>query len=300
MGNGVIYVNDRMVPADGLHLSALDRGFSLGDGVFETLRVVGGSPFRLGDHYARLHRSAAAVGLAVPFGLEEMRSVVSAVLSANDLRDALVRITLSRGVPEERGLLPPASPAQSFVVQAHAFVGYPEERYQKGSRVVIATVRRNETSPLSYIKSCSYLDSVLARMEAHRRGGDEALLLNTSGWVACGTSSNLFLAFQGSLVTPSLDCGVLDGVTRRTVLDLARGLQVECVERRISLDELRSAEEAFLTNCAIGVMPVVAVDNHPIGQGAPGPLCRKIRSAYTRLLHNDVRPLEGCAAPRHE
>ncbi len=284
MRQRLIYVNGAFLPEQGAHLSALDRGFTLGDGVFETLRAVGGRIFRWDDHLARLHRSAATVGLPLPGSPAELSDAISALLGENRLTDALVRITVSRGVPDERGLMPPSTPTPTLAIQAAPFAGYPEERYRRGFTATISAIRRNEHSPLSYVKSCNYLDSVLARMGAAARGADEALLLNTAGQLACGASSNIFLVSGGTLVTPSLGCGVLDGVTRRTVAEIAADLRLQLFEREIAASEIFLAEELFITNTALGVMPLVAVDGQPIGRGVPGPVASRLRAAYAEIL----------------
>ncbi len=284
MVDRLIYLNGHMLPEGAAHLSALDRGFTLGDGVFETLRAVGGRLFRIDDHLARLQRSVATVGLVVPEGCPMLSEAISSLLAANQLEDALVRITVSRGVPAERGLLPPSSPSPALVIHATPFVGYPSERYQRGFTAAVAAIRRNESSPLSYIKSCNYLEAVLARIEAGRRGTDEAILLNTAGWLACGSSSNLFLVSRGALVTPSLDCGVLEGVTRREVLRRATAEGLEVLEQRLAPRDMFLAEEAFVTNTALGVMPLVAIDGRRVGRGRPGPITLRLKAAYDELL----------------
>jgi branched-chain amino acid aminotransferase len=284
-----IHLNGRLEPERGPHISALDRGFTLGDGVFDTIRVVQGRPFRLAEHLDRLAASAATVGLPLPAGPQELAAAVAELLEANGLSDAIVRITVSRGVPTERGVLPPESPISSLAIVATPFGGYPEERYERGYRAVVSRVRRNPTSPLSRIKSCNYLDSVLAGMEAARQGADEALLLATSGELACGSSSNLFLVLGGTLVTPSLESGVLDGVTRRAVMELARQLGVPCQQRDVLPEEMPTAREVFVTNTALGVMPVVSVDGRAVGPGVPGPLTRRLRRAYEEALLRSAR-----------
>lgn len=284
MDDRLIYLNGHMLPECAAHLSALDRGFTLGDGVFDTLRAVGGRVFRMDDHLARLQRSAATVGLVIPEGGSGLPEAISSLLAANQLDDALVRVTASRGVPAERGLLPPSSPSPTLVIHATPFVGYPRERYQRGFTATVAEIRRNESSPLSYIKSCNYLDAVLARMEAGRRGADEALLLNTAGWLACGSSSNLFLVSRGTLITPSLDCGVLEGVTRRELLRIAAEEGLEVLEQQIAPRDTLLAEEAFVTNTALGVMPLVAIDGRPVGRGRPGPITLQLKAIYDELL----------------
>ncbi len=285
MEGGLIFLNGAMLPERDLHLSALDRGFTLGDGVFDTLRAVTGRVFRLADHLDRLRRAAEALDLPLPLSAAELDRAISDALQANGLEDALIRVTVSRGVPAERGLLPPASPSPTLAIHPQPFSGYPEERYNRGYRAALSSIRRNESSPLSRIKSCNYLDSVLARMEAARRGFDEALMLNCAGHLACGSSSNLFLVFGGSLATPSLDGGVLDGITRRTVIEIAARRGIRCAERSIAPEDLPGASEAFVTNTALGVMPLVAVESEALGHGSPGPITLGLRDDYLRLLH---------------
>lgn len=284
MQGGVVYLNGRLVPSDAPHISVLDRGFTLGDGVFDTLRAVDGRVFRLDDHLRRLRRSAEAVALPVPGGDDALSHAIYSLLEANRLSDALIRVTVSRGVPTDRGLLPPASPSPSLAITATPFQGYPEDWYRRGFTAIISAIRRNETSPLSFIKSCNYLDAVLARLEAGRQGADEALLLNGSGALACGTSCNIFLVSGGALITPSLDCGVMAGITRGTVLEIARELGLDRQERAIRAEELSTAQEAFVTNTALDVMPLLAVDRRPVGRGIPGSITLRLRAAYRDLL----------------
>ncbi len=286
MSVGVIHVNGELVPADQAHVSAMDRGFTLGDGVFDTMRVIGGRAFRLDAHVARLLRAGATIGIGSPLDPSGVEDAVAAVLEANGLTDAVVRITLSRGVQSERGLLPHADASPSLAIVATPFAGYPPEAYERGYHAVISAIRRNETSPLSRIKSCNYLDSVLARQEASAVGAEEALFLNTIGDLACGASSNLFVVRGGAIATPPLESGALDGITRRVVLELAAELGIPYGESPLRLEDLDSAREAFVTNSVAGVMPVVAVDCRPVGRGTPGPITRRLRSAYEELLRS--------------
>jgi branched-chain amino acid aminotransferase len=280
----LIHLNGRLEPERGPHLSALDRGFTLGDGVFDTIRVVRNQPFRLMEHLDRLAASAAILDIPIPAGPPELAAAVAELLEANGLADAVARITASRGVPSDRGVLPPESPAPTLAIVATPFGGYPDERYGRGYRAAVSRIRRNPTSPLSRIKSCNYLDSVLARMEAARHGADEALLLATSGELACGSSSNLFLVLGETLVTPSLESGVLDGITRRAVIELADRAGVPCEQRVVLPEELAAAREAFVTNTALGVMPLVSVEGRDVGSGTPGPFTMQLRQAYEEIL----------------
>ena len=285
MKSRVIYLNGQLVPENERHISALDRGFTLGDGVFDTLRAVNGHIFRLDDHLERLDRAAKTIGLELPVEPSVLTGGIAYLLEANGLADALIRITISRGIPARRGLLPPEIPSPCVAIAATPFVGYPEEWYENGYRAVISKVRRNETSPLSRIKSCNYLDSVLARMEASAQGADEALFLNVSGELVCGTSSNVFIVQDGNLATPHLESGILDGITRRTVLGIAQRLGIHCTQRAVHLDEVCRSQEAFITNTAIGIMPLVALNGYPIGSGVPGPVTQGLRKAYNGVLY---------------
>lgn len=280
MSERMVYVNGEIVPEEAARISALDRGFTLGDGVFDTVRAVEGRVFRLVDHLVRLGSSAGVIGLELPMGPEELSRAVEEVLETNALTRALMRITVSRGAPAERGLMPPANPRPTVAINATPFDGYAEERYALGIGAIISSIRRNESSPLSRIKSCCYLDSVLARLEATERGAEEALFLNTHGDLACGASSNLFLAVDSVLVTPPLESGVLAGITRRVVLELAGRLDMPHEERRVTPEELYRSQEAFVTNTALGVMPLVAVEGRAIGKGAPGSMTIRLRAEY--------------------
>lgn len=284
MSRQMIHVNGALLPAEGVHVSAMDRGFTLGDGVFDTIRVIGGRAFRLEDHLDRLQRSAETIGLDLPGMPSGLGDAIDMVMRANRLAGALVRITVSRGVPPDRGVAAPASQSPTVVIAASSFEGYPEERYSAGYRVVASEIRRNPTSPLSRIKSCNYLDAVLARTAAARLGADEAIMLSTRGEVACATSSNVFLVVAGALVTPSLECGILAGVTRKVVMESAARLGITCTERRVLPEEIGGADEIFLTNTAIGIMPVVSLDEVAVGNEFPGPLTRKLREAYEETL----------------
>lgn len=279
-----VYLDGRLVRESQARVPVTDRGFTLGDGVFETMRAIGGRLFRAGEHFDRLAYSASTLGLELPIDLPEMQRAARALLETNGTAGALVRITITRGVPADRGLLPSGSSPATVVMVATPVPRGPNERSDWGYRAVVSGIRRNETSPLSRIKSCNYLDSVLARMEAARAGAQEAILLNGVGDVACGASSNVFLVEGDLLVTPYLDAGVLAGVTRRTVLELCERAGVRHEERRVGLEELMTADALFVTNTAIGVMPVVTLDGRPIASAATGQVTARLRALYEEVL----------------
>lgn len=263
----MLYLDGAIVAAEQAGLSPLDRGFTLGDGLFETIKVRHGRALRLEAHLARLSEGAAILRLSLPHAPDWLDQAVGAVMAANDLRDAALRLTISRG-PAPRGLLPPVPGTPTVVLTAGTLPPPPGP-----VRAVVArTVRRNAYSPLARCKSLCYLDNVLARIEAEERGGDDALLLNTDGRLAESTIANLFVVgTDGILATPPVSDGALPGVRRGELLR-----SMVALERRLGVADLLAAREAFLCN-ALSIRPLVAVDGVPIGDGRPGPLSERLR-----------------------
>jgi branched-chain amino acid aminotransferase len=279
----ILWVNGRLVPAGEARLDPRDRGYTLGDGLFETMRARDGALPWINRHLARMRAGAAVLGL--PFTADdELESAIRQTLAVNDLSEAVVRLTVSRGVPTERGLLPDPEPKVSVVVHARPFAGYPAELYERGMRAITSRIPRNEYSPLANIKSLSYLENALTRREAAERGADEALLLNISGNLACASAANLFLVLGDSLVTPDLASGVLPGTMRELVLgELAPQAGLSLDERPIRPGELATAHEAFLTSTLLGIMPLTHVDGRQVGEGTPGPVARELGARLEHL-----------------
>jgi branched-chain amino acid aminotransferase len=266
-------------------LDARDRGFTLGDGLFETIRAVYGRTPLLALHLARLRGGAQVIGLDLRWDDDYLADAVAAVLSANLLTDAAVRLTVSRGVPTQRGLLPDPNAAPSLVIDATPFAGYPDALYRAGATAVTSAIRRDERSPLCGLKSLSRLDSVLARRSAADAGADEAVLLNTVGRIAGASAANLFVLRGGLLLTPPLEDGALAGTTRRLLLsELAPALGIATEEGRLDVDGLRGADEAFLSSALLGVVPLTAIDERPIGIGRPGRTTRVLAGAWRRRI----------------
>jgi branched-chain amino acid aminotransferase len=282
---GWVYVYGELREVRERHISALDRGFALGDGIFETIRVAGGRAFRLGDHLARLRASARVVQMPVPWTDAVLAEGIAEVLRANGLGEAVVRLTISRGIAVERGLLPSGSVEPTLVIQASSFRELAPEVLARGFSARISSVRRNEFSPASRIKACNYLDNLLARLEAHRSGTDEAIMLNSSGYLACCSTANLHLVSGDRLRTPALECGVLAGVTRQVVRELAAPCGLQWEEAWLRPDDVLSADEAFLTNSVLGIVPLTRVDGVVIGDGLPGPATARLRQGYEGLPH---------------
>ena len=279
----IVYLNGSLIPVEKARISPLDHGFLYGFGLFETMRAYGGKVFRLEKHLDRLARSAETLGLP-PVTLD-LRKAVMDTLYANKLTSARarIRVTVSAG---EGGIVPdPASYAgPTVLITAGQYQPYPDPVYEKGFRAILSSIRRNSQSPLTRLKSTNYLENLLAKQEAKAAGVDEAIFLNERDLLAEASMSNIFLVTDGVLKTPRLENGILPGITRDAVLELAQKLGIETIEEDIWLDELLEAQEAFLTNSLIEVMPLVKVAGKRIGTGKPGTLTGKLRDAYRDLV----------------
>jgi branched-chain amino acid aminotransferase len=279
----IVSVNSRLQPAAKARISIFDRGLLYGDGVFETFRIYDGRPFRFQDHWRRLQRSTRSIGLRLPHPAGWFRRQIDALLRANRLSNALVRLTLTRGVGPV-GLEPPAAGAPTIMLFARPFTGYPATMYQRGLAVIIASMRRPPPSATPpYAKSLSYLGGILAKREAVRHGADDAILLSVDGHVCEGTTSNLFFVRAGTLYTPAPKTGLLEGITRQVVLELAKSRRIPVRQGLFLPKRLWAADELFLTNTSYEIMPVVRVNRRRIGAGRPGPLTRRLHHAFQRL-----------------
>lgn len=279
-----VYLNDKFVPQEEAVVSVFDHGFLYGDGVYETLRAYRGRVFKLADHLARLERSASRIQLRLPAGLERLADLVRETLLRNQLQEAYLRITVSRGAGEI-GLDPALCKTQTLVIIAKPFQPYPQSIYTEGVPVIVAKTRRNLPEALPpQVKSLNFLNNILAKMEAKAAGAHEALMLNHRGDVTEGTTSNVFVVQAGRLRTPSVECGILDGITRELVLQLALELGIPSEEARLSMADLLRAEECFLTNTTQEVLPVTRVDGQLIGDGRPGVLTRRIHASFRTCL----------------
>jgi branched-chain amino acid aminotransferase group I len=282
----IVYLNGCLIPRSQAFTSALDYGFLYGFGLFETMRAYRGQVFRLERHLSRLAHSAEILGL--PVRALALKGAVMDTIQANQLSEARIRITVSIG----EGAMPPDPSTcnkPTVLIVAEHYQPYPEQVYQKGFRAVVSSIRRNSQSPLSRLKSANYLESILARQEARAAGVDEALCLNEKGLLAEASMSNIFLVSDGILRTPGQESGILPGITRQTILELAPQLGIKTLEQDIRLDELPQAEEAFLTNSLIEVMPLTEIAGKPVGSGRPGPLSRRIMAAYKKLVLSIIK-----------
>jgi branched-chain amino acid aminotransferase len=273
----VIFLDDRLVDEEAARIDPSDRGFTLGDGLFETLRAHGGKPFRLEAHLARLASSAETLGIPLPLPTARIGAAVAETIAANDLTtgDAAIRITLTRGTGA-RGLLPPSDARPTLMISASAY--HPPPVRPLGA--VMSEIRRNEHSPLSRLKTLNYHDNVLAQREAAARGGDEAILLNTAGRLACAARANLFVLRGRTLLTPPESEGVLAGIARAEVLEIARELGIGVHETPLERDAIATADEAFLSNSLMEIAGLGRIDGRAIGEGGIGATTARIAEAY--------------------
>jgi branched-chain amino acid aminotransferase len=281
----MVYLNGSLVPREDARIMALDYGFLYGYGLFETMRAYGGKVFRLEQHLERLTGSAEKLGIKVDKSV--LKDAVVDTIKANGLSDARIRLTVSVG---EGSMVPdPAScDSPTVLVVAGGYRPLPEEVYEKGFRAIVSSVRRKSQSPISAMKSLNYLESMLARREARAAGVDEAICLNEKGMLAEASMSNVFLVAGGILKTPAIECGVLPGITRQAVLELAGKLKIPILEDDITLDELIKAEETFLTNSVIEIMPLTGVDGKLIGMGEPGQVTQRLMFAYKEMVEREA------------
>jgi branched-chain amino acid aminotransferase len=266
-----VYLDGAFLDEAEAQVDARDAGLLYGMGLFETFRARLGEVYLLAQHSARLRRGAEVIGIDLPPEFVELESIVRELTRRCSLDDARVRLTLTGGV--ERG-------RERLLIQARPANDYPERVYEDGITAITASIRHNQFSPLCGVKSLNYLDNLLARRQARGAGADEALLLNTTGRLAEGSATNLFILREGELVTPPLSEGVLPGVTRGAVLDLAGKAGFVTQELPLDPSALLSADEAFLTNAIGGVLPLVAVDGAAVGSGRPGEVTQQIRRLY--------------------
>ena len=285
-----VWVDGDIRPADGPHLSVADRGFQLGDGIFETLRAKGGRCTELPEHLARLRRSADGLAIDLAADVEtRLAAGIAELLAAEGLDgldgDASVRITVSRGTWASRGLLPPVGEllVPTLVIQAWPVAPVPAGHLEDGLALAACSIRRDPANPIVSLKTTSRADYVYARIEARQAGAEDALFLTTSGHLSEATTANIFLVRDApdgvtELATPALECAILPGTTRSWLLRWAASVGLRPVEGWLTPDELAAAREAFMCSSVAGILPVTRFNGHPIGDGQPGSWTRRARA----------------------
>ena len=282
-----MYVAGRFVATAGATVSALDAGLLLGAGLFETLRTYGGRPMRLAAHLARLRASGTVLRLFVRESDDEIAGIIGRLVAANGVPDARVRLTATRG-PLAAELDDDEAPPATLLVTAGPMTPYPAAFYETGATVVVSDVRANETDPATFHKTTAYMTRLLVLRDAHRARAAEALQFNSRNRLAEGAVSNVFLVSGGRLLTPPVEDGLLAGVTRAAVLELAADVGVPAEQQSLTVHDLMAADEVFLTNSIMEVMPVARVEQHEVGDGRPGPVTRRLAQAYRDLVARET------------
>ncbi|MCP5007495.1 MAG: branched-chain-amino-acid transaminase [Planctomycetes bacterium] len=280
----IIYLNGEFVSKEDAKVSLFDHGYLFGDGIFETLRSYNGIVFKFDEHLHRLFNSAKYLMLSISISKAALKSLVYDALKRSLLQDAYVRITLSRGVGE-RGINPESCKKSTLSIIVKEIPLYPEECFSSGIEAMIVSIRKMSNESLSpQVKSCNYQNNILAKIELNQHGLLEGFLLNEEGRVTEGTVSNVFIMKRGDIMTPSHACGCLEGVTRNTVIEIAKNQLQLCVhEAEFTRYDLYTADECFITNTIMEIMPVVKVDGRVIGNGKPGQTTQKLQSLYQEL-----------------
>ncbi|MDQ7842917.1 MAG: branched-chain-amino-acid transaminase [Armatimonadota bacterium] len=287
----VTYVNGAFLPKEEAKVSVYDHGYLYGDGVFEGIRAYGGRIFRLEQHLDRLYDSARYLMLEIPLSRDELRQAILETVRRSGLQDAYIRPVVSRGVGD-LGLDPRKCRTATVVIIVDQIQLYPAEAYERGLRAITATTRKIRPDALSpQAKTLNYLNNIMARIEANRAGVDEAIMLSADGYVCECSADNLFIVRRGEIWTPPAYLGILKGVTRAAVIELAARLGLPLAERVFTLHDVYTAEECFLSGTGAEVGPVVEVDGRPIGAGRPGPTTLGIMRAFRELVRSEGTPV---------
>lgn len=282
-----VYVDGRIVPGDQAVISVFDHGLLYGDGVFEGIRVYDGRVFRCRQHIERIYESAKAIALEIPMEPPALVEAMCETVRASGLRDAYIRLVVTRGVGD-LGLDPRKCPRPSVIIIVGGITLYPPEYYRQGLDLITVATRRNSPTALApSIKSLNYLNNILAKIEVSAAGCLEGVMLNQEGYVAECTGDNIFIVADGELLTPPPHCGILVGVTRGAVMDIAKERGIQVREPVLTVQDLYRADECFLTGTAAEIIPVVSLDRRKIGTGTPGPVTAELQEAFVELRTRD-------------
>jgi branched-chain amino acid aminotransferase len=297
MMHDIIYLDGQLKPRLEAKLPVFDHGFLYGYGLFETMRAYNGHIFRLDSHLTRLRCSAESIGLThsvlnTEEGKQSLKAACVETLEANGLKNARLRVTVSAG---EGDMTPDPGTCSTatILITSQNLAPLPPEKYATGFKAVLSSLRRNSQSPLSRLKSTCYMENILARTVARTIECDEAIFLNEQGYLAEGSTTNIFLVRHGELITPCFESGALPGITREVVLEIARVSRLKATERWVQLNELVEAKEAFVTNSILELMPLTLFEGKPIGTGKPGHLTKELLAAYRGLVDRAAEFTQG-------
>ena len=278
-----VYINGKYYDENEAKVSVFDHGFMYGDGIFEGIRLYNKNVFKLQNHMDRLFRSAKAICLDLPWTKQEIMDAVCDACRTNNLTDAYIRLIISRG-KGKLGLSPFTCSDPQLIIIADQIQLYAPELYENGLKAITVPTRRNSHAALPpMVKSLNYLNNILAKIEAQKLGYQECLLLNNEGYVAECSGDNVFIVFDGKLITPPVSCGSLGGMTREATIDCATKLGIEVVEKPLTRFDVWTADECFLTGTAAKLIPLVELDSRTIGNGKCGPITKKLLQAFNEM-----------------
>ncbi len=282
-----VWINGNLVEKEKASISVLDHGVLYGDGVFEGIRIYNGKIFQCDAHMDRLFASAEGIRLPVPLTKQEIVDAMYETIAADGISDGYIRLIVTRG-PGTLGLNPFECSGGSVIIIADQIALYPPEMYENGLNVIIAKTRRISSEMLSpAVKSCNYLNNIMARAEAVDAGAAEAIMLNADGIIAEATGDNVFIVSEGTAITPPTEADILIGITRKVVIDLCSDLDIPMSERAVTVEQLYSADECFLTGTAAEVIAVTKVDGKVIGSGKAGAITKKLLAAFRQFIQTE-------------
>ena len=282
-----VYINGKFYEKDEAKVSVFDHGFLYGDGIFEGIRLYSGNVFRLPVHINRLFKSAKAIMLDLPWSKQEIMDAVCEACRVNGLKDGYIRLVVSRG-KGKLGISPFTCSDPQLIIIADEITLYPKELYENGLKAITVPTRRNSPAALPpMVKSLNYLNNILAKIEAKNLGYEECVLLNNEGNIAECSGDNIFIVSEGVLYTPPCSTSSLIGVTRRSVIEIAKELGVPFEEKVLTRFDVWTADECFLTGTAARLIPLVELDSRVIGDGKPGPVTKKLSERYLQRATQD-------------
>jgi branched-chain amino acid aminotransferase len=278
-----IFLNGRIIPATEGSISTGNRGFLYGDAIFETLSSYNGEPFKLAEHLERMRCSAEKLKISFEYTNAEISETITKLLEKNSLQDAYIRITLSRGEGGS-GLQMSDGLRSTILIQVKPFTPYERRLYEKGMSLSVSVHRRSTTNPICRHKTTNLLTSILLKEEAMDKSAHDSIVLNTDGYVAECIVSNIFMVSKGNVITPPLDTNILPGITRKTVLEICQNSGTPAREECFKIETLIKADEVFITNSLMEIMPVSRIDDNKIGKVTPGKITQQLMSAYKGLI----------------
>jgi branched-chain amino acid aminotransferase len=283
-----VYINGKLYPKDEAKVSVFDHGLLYGDGVFEGIRCYNGNVFKLSEHIDRLYDSAKAISMEIKLTRDELKDAVINTLKANNLKDSYIRLVVTRGVGK-LGLNPFLCSESQVIIITDFIQLYSEELYEKGLDAIIVPTIRNHSAALNpNVKSLNYLNNIMAKIECINAGATEGLMLNKDGYVAEGTGDNIFIVKDEEILTPPTTAGILIGITRNVVIELANEAGTTVKEEQLTRDDLYNADECFLTGTAAEIIPVVKLDGRKIASGTPGKVTLSLLRKYQELTQSSA------------